>query len=1183
MATSKVTPRSLAVNFKRPKLFSTAFTRRAISGEGQVRTAKGQIIADSNITNTASFRYDPPGLGLRSTQQIPLDWSLFENHTFFNSAEANVNVSFNKIINEYPFDGTREEVEFFLDGLTGFEKWVFDSFPKGLGQFYFITASNPCYIPVNDFAGSENPSFSSKTTGEKVIDPGVKSYTIEFHSLFPEGANDDNVIIQYLNSESSGDYGFSIIAESTGSTSEYSAKFLVTSGALAMSTSIVLPKGATGSPSAGWSHLAFTHNRTPGVNKLEIYKDSVLVATSANSIEMGKFGFTNEKFLIASGASHTHTEGTFTPAVTPKFLMDELRVFHGKRSIEQLKKNAQKNVYASDDLKLYFKFNEPSGSLGTLDNIVLDSSGNSLHSRVTGYTDTCRTTGSLSFGNPLVNERRDLNPILFPSYREVIILNGTLLSSASLYDNKNPNLITRLIPQHYLQEGYLSEGLQSEEGTIGDQYLGDNLPGTGQLGSAQLLTAFLFVWAKYFDEMKIFIDHLSKVLHVDYDIDGTVSDQFLPMVFRYHGLDVPSFFSDATIEQFIDGENIGVDFDVVENSLQNVQNQMWRRILVNLGDIVRSKGTLHSIKSLIRSVGINPDSTLRIREYGGPTERNLIDARFDKTEIAAMLNFSGALAPVSSTLDSNGIPDNKPYLITTFLSMSRTEVGTPAPSDSTFSHKDLYPPHGISSNASDGYLTSGSWSFEGLYKFESLTTGSHPVTQSLMRLNTTGSLTGFEKILIGNVVAYSGSTDLSSSDSLAKIEFHMRPTSGSAVPHYILPLTGVNIFDGNVWSVSAGKEHHVVSGSSVPSSSYFLRAARQHYGEIVDTFVTSSLYEQDANDLQSTQDATLNASGCFIAIGSQSINQSAVSSTFLHSDVGVEGALSTEFSGKVGQIRFWSKALGETEWLEHVRNFKSLGVSEPFKNFNFNTTTTGAWERLRVDLSCDQPVTDSNAQGEIDIFDFSQNSLTASVIGLEASTQIITPETFRFSYISPKFDEAGTNNKVRVRSFLSQEKVDKYNASVAPVYEITPSEVPADDTRFTIDFSVVGALDEDIVKIFSSLDYFDNAIGNPELRYSEDYPDLERLRSIYFNRLTEKMNLKGFFEFFKWFDGSIGMFIEQLLPRKTNYLGSNFVIESHMLERPKVRYVEEDSLLDENLRNPSTTVIVQEAEGSYSD
>ena len=59
---------------------------------------------NSNISSTSSFKYDPLSYGLKSTQQLNVDWSLFENHTFFSSAEVKTNVAFDQIINGFPFD-----------------------------------------------------------------------------------------------------------------------------------------------------------------------------------------------------------------------------------------------------------------------------------------------------------------------------------------------------------------------------------------------------------------------------------------------------------------------------------------------------------------------------------------------------------------------------------------------------------------------------------------------------------------------------------------------------------------------------------------------------------------------------------------------------------------------------------------------------------------------------------------------------------------------------------------------------------------------------------------------------------------------------------------------------------------------------------------------------------------------
>jgi hypothetical protein len=170
--------------------------------------------------------------------------------------------------------------------------------------------------------------------------------------------------------------------------------------------------------------------------------------------------------------------------------------------------------------------------------------------------------------------------------------------------------------------------------------------------------------------------------------------------------------------------------------------------------------------------------------------------------------------------------------------------------------------------------------------------------------------------------------------------------------------------------------------------------------------------------------------------------------------------------------------------------------------------------------------------------------------------------------LSSYYDEALSNDKIRVRGYLEDSLIDANPwASRAPVHQISRSESPTDDTRFSIDFSLVDSLNNDIVNMFSTFEALENAIGNPDLVYSPDYPDLETLRNVYFNRLKEKLNFKAFFEFYSWFDNSISNFIEQLIPRKTVYKGTNFIVESHMLERHKQEYYSSEIYLGENDRN----------------
>jgi hypothetical protein len=93
-----------------------------------------------------------------------------------------------------------------------------------------------------------------------------------------------------------------------------------------------------------------------------------------------------------------------------------------------------------------------------------------------------------------------------------------------------------------------------------------------------------------------------------------------------------------------------------------------------------------------------------------------------------------------------------------------------------------------------------------------------------------------------------------------------------------------------------------------------------------------------------------------------------------------------------------------------------------------------------------------------------------------------------------------------------------------------------------------------MINIFSNLDELNNGLGSPNMLFSPDYPDLEKLRDVYFNRLSSHVDFDKFFEFYRWFDTSISTFIDQLIPKRTLFKGANFIVEPHMLERSKLQY-----------------------------
>jgi len=1114
-----------------------------------IQKVDGDSLSSYDFDSTSSFKTNPVGVGLYSTQQLNVDWSDLSKHTFFNSAQVKVNVSFDKVLNDFPFNGSQKDINIFIDSLTGYEKYVYDNFPKYKGYLYFSGTNvgegpGGTYVITKDHAGAAYPGMSSRLDGKAILSPGYDSLTVEMHLYLPPISNSNQTVLdKHLGTTVNDIVGYAIGLQETGSLTTANLSMYILSGTVADQVSIPLVKGQ-------WNHIAYVWDRTPGVEKIFGYVNTNFQASSSVSREFDYLTTSTQDLLIGSGSSLLTM---FEPQTTFSGAIDELRIWHSVRSQSELLQYQKKNVYATDKLKLYYKFNEPQN---VNSDVVIDYSPSSLHGRLssTGYFLDVRnlSTSSIAGAPPMTSEQLSINPVLFPDYAEIYNTRATYLSSAAIFDEFNPNIITRLIPKHYLIDGLEQDIYQTQEGDIIENLQSGTDPRSSRVGGTQSLLLLLYTWAKFFDELKLYVQEFSNLYTVDYNINQTTPDAFLQFLGRQYGLELPSLFQDASLEQYFDGENVEGDIGFSTTTLSNVQNQIWRRILINMQDIIKSKGTLHSIKAYLRAIGIDPDNNFRIREYGGPNTRNLTWVRENKTETVKFINFvSGGL------LTSN-------YILTD--TANRTEPGWPYLDDATPTNNRL--------------LTSGSWTYEGLYRFNSTTTDT---TQSLWRANLSASafFLADSQWLIGNII-------YTSEDK--KLKFVYCPDVVNSTTT-LVEINDIDLYDGDPWYISVGRVRNddvYADLNSVVSNSYFIRAAKNVNGEIFQTYTSSIWFQSPGGDLDQVD------VGDFVFSIPQrpyhTIGSSSIPFAFFLSDTSVvtESLYRySDFSGQVSQMRFWSKHLEDKEWYEHVRNFKSVGVQDPKTNWNFDTEQTGSFNRLRQSTEVDQVDQETDSLGQITFTDFSQNNFYYSGSSfLATSSNIITPYQMAYSFLSPNFDEGGTVNKIRIRSFEDSNNIT-YNgatwADSAPLYELPSTETPNDSNKFTIDFSIVDYLNQDIVTILSTLEELDNAIGSPELLYSSEYPSLDILRKNYFNKLNDKVNLKGFFEFYKWFDTNIGTFIAQLLPMKTKFVGTNYIIESHMLERSKMQYHSDEVYLGETNRNGlKGTLLVQLISGYLS-
>jgi len=1134
------------------------YERALKSGNSKLSANKDSLSKKYGINSISSWKNSELESGLQNTQQLNVNWSDFSQHTFFNSAEAKVNVAFDKIINQFPFDGTQQEVQEYLASLSGYESHVLQKFPKNIGYITFMSSSKN-YIKVTDQRGYVFPSITKNADlKSSVFDKlgGNNSLSIEFYYAHPTGSigtTQEMVIFQALNN--TGTSGISIfVSQTTEITPDFSITSVITD-----STGIQLLSQVSGIKKGKFHHFVINFEQGTS-NKLKTYVNQILKDSSIEQSELSLLFEDNNVFYVGYGKPHTYYNGGLVTSVaTTSYLtgsMKDFRIWNKTfATTGDMKYVAENGSFAQDDLRLQLKFNEPSGSHAN-STVVIDSSGNGVHGLF--FTNGSQAIVNKNreketYSSPVIYENPLLCPILFPSFPSVVSLNQLMLQNAFQYDINNPNLITKLIPAHYFREAEFFEGFSLED--VGNDYETlKNFPGGGKIPQAQLITLFLFVWARFFDEMKLYIDNFRSLRLANYEMKDSIPLQFMPFLARYYGFELPNPFSNSNINQYLDSVDIDIQNGRTTTSLQSSLEQMWNRMLVEMPYVIRSKGTKSAIKSLMNAAGINMESTFRIKEYGGSTKKKILRSRKKKESQYRYIDFVTAShmqsKPLKAFRHEPGAPDpaSGPSESTVLIEAGDIKIVKPG-----------NPP-------TLTQITSGSWTWEGHYKFNADTKN---YNQSIFRLEAQRS-TGTAKNLLVNLIA-ARSPDFASNSNSLTLHVDAANTGSTSIS-----IEDIQLWDGSRWYINVSHEFGFVS------SSYYLYASKPGIDNIISEYSGSFTYPNTSANLLSTFNATENPvnSGSRIAIGEPS-TPTTYTTNYLGSSLALGSNGSTQFfDGELGQFRIWSKFLSGSEITEHAINPFSVGVTDPIVNYNFitdvnldiaNTSTqldvglpVGSWQRIRGQYELYQSVSSSNSSGHLEIEDVSRNEISFFVTG-SISSRMIKSKPISYTIVNPYFADYTEQNKIRVHSYLTQSNAEKNSGFHGSVYDINEIET-FDDNRFSIDMSSVQSIDEDIMNLMPSTDILNEYLGSPEMQYSVNYPKLDKLSDVYFNRLTGKMNYTQLFEFFKWFRVNFAPIIEKLLPSNVNFLGVNFVIESHFLERNKYEYKQGDVHVDLNSR-----------------
>ena len=249
------------------------------------------------------------------------------------------------------------------------------------------------------------------------------------------------------------------------------------------------------------------------------------------------------------------------------------------------------------------------------------------------------------------------NPVTGPPYINVdtnsvsgLLWLNEYLASGSEYDNNNDNYLYNSIPT------YINQDVQNEP-----------------------LELFVDMLAQSFDDTWIYLKDVTNKWDADNRINYGVSKDIVADIIRDLGVKIyQNNFSVANLyEAFLGFDPSGsytfpydatgslpvpTGFEYVTNyitssadavPLNDVNKRIYKRIYHNLPYLLKTKGTLTGLNTLIGLYGV-PNTILRVNEFGGKDKLNINDWDYWQKVFDYSLNTSTAASAVSSSWGLNG-------------------------------------------------------------------------------------------------------------------------------------------------------------------------------------------------------------------------------------------------------------------------------------------------------------------------------------------------------------------------------------------------------------------------------------------------------------------------------------------------------------------------------------------------
>jgi len=1090
----------------------------------------------------------------RSKEQfIPdYDYGKPENFAKYGSATQYYADALSRVYNQYPYDGSKAERLEFYNNLTPLEKYIFDErYPKTTGYALFspsgwgtVTAlGNPATKEYITFYGNRADNIY-KTGSEQLnnlkIDYGGSGNTIEFW-LKKDGWTNPSSVTRYetifdLRTTASvanvGHRKFEIFLD--GNTSATKTKINVldfadgtTAGGKHAIINASLDTGLSNIADSKWHHYAIVVKAdAASFITSSLYVDGRHTDSNITS-SYGTGSFDNwagsddpgAQTAIATiggyaaariGAAGTYGTGWFKLTGS----IDEFRFWKTARTGEDIGKNYFTPVYGGTntdlvkyyhsssvdynkvDLGVYFKFNEGIIGDSTTDATVLDYSGRVSNGTWTGYSSNSRSTSSAIVESGIA-EFESLDPIMYGAHSDVTALATELEVSGSEHDMVNIASLYNSVPQWIREEDENGNELKKLTQVVGS-YL-DTLYGQISYFTSLKETSYITGSAKQ---------------------STTISKDLL----RSQGFEMSDIFIDAGVLREVFSRD---NKRVYEEKLENVKNLVYKNIYNNLTFINKSKGTEKAFRNLFRCFGTD-DELFKINIYTSNAEHE-IESGYETTSTKRRaIDFSGIkrLADREATIYQHPASGTGDF---GYISGSYGDRDIPV----TVEAQVLFP------------------------KFPKM--GDYAAVDRLSE----SSLFGCHKV---DHASDSDSTSFASVDrdfmvSAVKVDDNRTYFKLSSTAGFFPTLTSsvfYDVYDNSVWNFAVR-----VRPEQYPWSSYLtasVTSSVELYGVNVDHGVVANEFLATGTMEMTGATANSAASALFTTAMNKKLFVGAHRTNF-------NGALLTKSDVRLLSFRYWGDYLTDSEITYHAKDPANFGRENPGQNSHVWEGNIGFLHVPNIDtlaLHWDfDTISSSATDGTFVVEDITSGSTVANATGNQRYNVGNYSQTIKNSHPGKGYG-------------FSESSSDVYTIEYIPTARITPPEnllsskmiqiLSTDDEAlprssrpsknfFAIEASMYDVISRKMLNFFSSIDDFNNQIGAPIHKYRERYKGLEKLRQLFFERVSATPDVDKFVNLYKWLDSAIESVLVNLVPASAE-VSENIrtIIESHVLERNKYRH-----------------------------